>query len=581
MTTPAASPNPLRRAFAFLGLRGRPVLRSILLGVGGALSALGLAALSAWLITRAWQMPPVLFLSVAITAVRALGISRGVFRYLERLATHDLALGAMATARERVYRALADGAPAYSVMLRRGDILARTGDDIDEIGNALIRGVIPIAVGAVTSVAAVVIMAFVSVWAAVVLAIALIVSGAIAPWLAARGSARSIADGSAAAHRAADATLTALWHAPELTVARRRDRVLAAQIAADEESRAAADRGMRWQAAAAAATPLSMGVSLLAACLIGIHLASGLPGSLADVASGHGVTPMLFGVLILLPLSSFESTGPLTEAGIQLEQSRQAAARLMALIDGAGPAVPELTDGPLDRAIRTDPVAIEIDALRCGWPTGPDLGPVEGVTATLRPGSRMVVAGPSGAGKSTLLLTLAGLLTPHSGSTTCRSTDDGAVVDARAAVCYFAEEGHVFATSLAENLLVARGDATRAQLSAALDAVGLGEWVAGLPDGLDTELDGGAESMSGGQRRRLLLARALLHPAPVVLLDEPTEHLDDADAQGLLRRLLDPGGGLFGPARTVVVVTHHPVAQEDSMLSADVLRIEFEPVGVG
>ncbi|MDY6811316.1 MAG: thiol reductant ABC exporter subunit CydC, partial [Actinomycetota bacterium] len=178
---------PLRRAFAFLGLRGRPLVKSILLGVGGALSALGLAALSAWLITRAWQMPPVLYLSVAITAVRALGISRGVFRYLERLATHDLALGAMATARERVYRTLAAGSPAYSVSLRRAELLGRTGDDIDEIGNALIRGVIPIAVGAVTSVAAVVIMALVSWWAAAVLAVALIVSGLLAPPSPARG----------------------------------------------------------------------------------------------------------------------------------------------------------------------------------------------------------------------------------------------------------------------------------------------------------------------------------------------------------------------------------------------------------
>ena len=84
--------DPLIRALGFLGLRRRPALTALALGVGGSLSALFLAALSAWLITRAWQMPPVLYLSVAITAVRALGISRGVFRYLERLATHDLAL---------------------------------------------------------------------------------------------------------------------------------------------------------------------------------------------------------------------------------------------------------------------------------------------------------------------------------------------------------------------------------------------------------------------------------------------------------------------------------------------------------
>ena len=183
-------------------------------------------------------------LSVAITAVRALGISRGVFRYLERLATHDLALQAMANAREQVYRALAQGDPGYSVGLKRGALLSRTGDDIDEIGNALIRGVIPIVVGAITAVAAVVVMALVSLWAAMVLLVALVVSGAVAPWFAARGSARTIADSARATAESAEATITALWHAPELVIAGRRDAALAAAARADDDAIRAADRGL-------------------------------------------------------------------------------------------------------------------------------------------------------------------------------------------------------------------------------------------------------------------------------------------------------------------------------------------------
>ncbi len=326
--------DPLIRALGLLGLRRGAVAKALLLGVGGALSALGLAALSAWLITRAWQQPPVLYLSVAITAVRALGISRGLLRYLERLATHDLALRAMSTARERLYRALATGNPAYSVTLRRGELLTRTGDDIDEIGNALIRGLIPIGVGATTALAAVVVMALVSIPAASVLAVALTVSGGVAPWLAARGAARTIHDGAQAGAESAEATTTALWHAAELTVARRRAQILAAAADADRRHLEATDRGRRIKAAAAA-TPLAMGVSLLAACVIAIILASQVSGSLAGIASGEGLTPMILGVLILLPLSAFESTAPLTEAGLQLEKSRQSAARVMALVDGA------------------------------------------------------------------------------------------------------------------------------------------------------------------------------------------------------------------------------------------------------
>ncbi|MGX7696924.1 thiol reductant ABC exporter subunit CydC [Gordonia polyisoprenivorans] len=547
------------RALGFLGLRTRPVLWSLMLGVAGALSALGLAALSAWLITRAWQMPPVLYLSVAITAVRALGISRGLFRYLERLATHDLALGAMATARERLYVALASGSPAYSVTLRRGDLLTRTGDDVDEIGNALIRAFIPIGVGLTTSAAAVAIMALVSGWAALVLAIALIVSGVIAPWLAARGSDRALGDAARANTAVAEATTTALWHAPELVVSRRRRSVLATARQADAEAIRAADRGERIEALAAAATPLSLGASLIAACLIGIGLASGVSGSLAGVSSTTGLlTPMVLGVLILLPLSSFESTAPLTEAGIQLERSRQSAARVMALVDGARRIGEDSAVGDAaidDVAVHAAPATLRLDALRWGWSDAAVLGPEAGVTATLTPGARMAVVGPSGIGKSTLLLTMAGLLDARGGSVTA-ADEAGQQLTIRSATCYFAEEAHIFSTSLEENLRVARGDVTVEEMHAALAEVGLADWVAELPDGLGTELTGGAESLSGGQRRRLLLARALLHRAPIVLLDEPTEHLDAADAERLLARILDPSSGMFAPDRTVVVVTH-------------------------
>lgn len=548
--------DPLIRALGFLGLRRGAVTKALLLGVGGSLSALGLAALSAWLITRAWQMPPVLFLSVAITAVRALGISRGLFRYLERLATHDLALRAMTTARERVYTALATGSPAYSVTLRRGDLLTRTGDDIDEIGNAIIRGLIPIGVGVTTAVAAVVVMALVSLPAAGVLAVALVISGGVAPWLAARGAASALRDGSRAATESAEATTTTLWHASELVVARRRGALLATAVDADHQHLAATDRGRRLEAAAAAATPLAMGASLVAACVIAIQLASQTTGSLADVASGEGLTPMILGVLVLLPLSAFESTAPLTEAGLQIERSRQSAARVMALVDGAHADPTGSEPSGADVAVHRGMVEVSADGLRWGRAQRNVLGPAGGLDLDLRPGSRLAVVGPSGVGKSTLLLTLGGLLNPVDGNVTCVDVSSRSPVGLRSAGCYFAEEAHIFSTSVRENLRVARGDATDEEILDALTTVGLDGWVARLPDGLDTTLSGGAEAVSGGERRRLLLARALLHPAPMVLLDEPTEHLSADDATGLLRRLLGVDGDLFGPDRIVVVVTH-------------------------
>ncbi|MCF8609662.1 thiol reductant ABC exporter subunit CydC [Gordonia sp. HY285] len=534
--------DPLLRALDFAGVRRHTPLVAIGLGAAGALSALGLAALSAWLITRAWQMPPVLYLSVAVTAVRALGISRALFRYLERLATHDVALRAMATARARLYRALAGGDPAATVRSDRSALLARTADDVDEIGDAVVRGLVPMAVGAVTSVAAVAIMAVVSPLSAVVLAGALVISGVIAPWSAARASTRIVADGAHARERVGADVTGLLWHAGELTVARRRESALARLRDADADHARAVDAAAARQAGAASLTPVAMLVSVVAAAVIAVDLASRVSGSLMDVSSTDGaVTPMLFGVLVLLPLSSFESTGPLTDAAIAWERGRQSAARVMALVDAAGP--PRVAADPV---FDPRPATVTVRGLQWGYDV--PLGPADGVDLDLRPGDRLLVTGRSGAGKSTLGMTLAGLLEPLDGSV----TSDPA--DLRCAAAYFAEEAHLFSTSVRENLRVARGDATDGEIVDALTDVGLGRWLAGLPDGLDTEL-AGAASVSGGQRRRILLARALLHTAPVVVLDEPTEHLDRDDAPGLLRRICDRTD-LFGPDRTVVVITH-------------------------
>lgn len=545
MSTDRVSRDPMVGALTFFGLGIRPIVVSVLFGAAGALSALGLAALSAWLITRAWQMPPVLYLAVAVTAVRALGISRALFRYCERLATHSAALDAMAKARTRIYRVLAGGSPAYSVSLRQSQLLARTADDVDDVGNALIRGLIPMAVGAITAIVAVVIMAMVSPLAAVILAGALLVSGVFAPWLAARGATREIERSARAREEVADQTGVLLWHGPELEVAGRTEQVLGDLRTADRKLARATDSGAAWEVSAASATPLALGVSVVAAAMIAVDLATRVSGSLADV-SAHDTrfTPMLFGVLVLLPLSSFEMTGPLTEAGIAWQRGRQSARRILALVAGAG-----APDDTADPVFETAPTALTAQRLTWGWDR--PLGPAGGLDLSLEPGSRLVVVGPSGCGKSSLLMTLAGLLTPL----------DGTVTGAQAA-CYFAEEAHVFSTSVRENLLVARGDATDDDLRAALDDVGLGPWVDGLPEGLDTDLTGGGSALSGGQRRRLLLARALLHPAPTVLLDEPAEHLDTADARAMMERICGRGpDALFGPERTVVVVTHqHAVA---------------------
>ncbi|WP_238559093.1 thiol reductant ABC exporter subunit CydC [Rhodococcus rhodnii] len=544
---------PLRRALALLDLERGAVVRSVLAGVATLGSALALAALSAWLIMRAWEMPPVLDLTVAVTAVRALGISRGLFRYLERLSTHDTALRGTTAARANLYRRLADGDPAAALGIRRGDLLARTGADVDELGDVVVRAVIPIAVAAVMAVLAVGGIALISPVVALILAVALVLSGVVAPWMSAR--AAQVADDAGVRSRAAysDAATTALDHAAELRVAGRLGDAVALAGRAQAQATRDRDRGATWSALAAAATPLAIGASVIGALLVGL----GLYGTDLSPTGSGAMSPMALGILVLLPLSAFEATAVLPDAARTLGRARGSARRILALLDDA--------DRP--RSVGHEPWdghgTLEARGLRSGWPAGSETaGTAEPRTTDpldldVAPGSRIVLTGPSGAGKTTVLMTLAGLLPPVAGTLTAGGRDVATIVpdDMRRAVAFFAEDAHLFDTSVLENLRVVRGDVTTHEAREVLRRVGLADWVDALPDGLDTTISG-ARAVSGGQRRRLLLARALLSRAPILLLDEPTEHLDAADGADVLRRLLARDAGLVGPERAVVVVTH-------------------------
>ncbi|RDI47327.1 thiol reductant ABC exporter subunit CydC [Nocardia mexicana] len=587
--------NDFRRMRELLELSRWRIAVSVGWGTLALGSGLGLAALAAWLIARAWQMPPVLDLSVAVVAVRALGISRGLCRYLERLATHDVALRAMTTARTTVYSALAradiwtlrrrgDRTPdsmggrvreADPALLRRGDLLTRIGSDIDDLGAVVVRAFVPIAVALVLSLAAVGLLGTISLPAAAVLALALAVAGIFAPWLSARAAREAEQAVRDDRREFTAAAVTVLDHAPELRVAGRLDGALADASRAGQRAVAAEDRAASHSAWAAAATPLSIGVSVLGALLIGILLygsGTGAPSDPLQPAPPGGITPMALSVLVLLPLSAFEAVAVLPAAVQALSNGRAALRRIDEIGQTAKLRARERRsdiDGPRRARSRALPVSdstVHVDRSAGGPVSGiahadpvPERGPgTDDVRQSGYPelpsGRRIAVTGPSGAGKTTLLMRWAGLFdTPRPGIT------------------FFAEDAHIFGTTVLENLRVARGDLTEPEAEKALRTVGSGEWLAGLPDGLHTELVGGAAAVSGGQRRRILLARALVSPARVLLLDEPTEHMDAESGAELLRALLDGHSGLVAPDRTVVVVTHQlpPDHRADTVVEVD------------
>ena len=535
MTAQAA---PLRRAERALAIPPARLLAAVLAAVATLASAFALAAVSAYLVTRAWTMPPVLDLTVAVVMVRALGVSRGVFRWLERMLTHDVALRGVVSLRTSLFTALASRTDDALTRLRRGELLSRLGDDAQELGDHVIKAIVPALVAAVMLVVVLATFAPLSLLATAAMAASLLLAAVAAPRFAHRAAALTeqavlTTRGDVTSH-----SLEILDDATSLRVDGRLDGALARLAAAQSAHDAAIDRAARPAALAAAAVPASMVLAVT-----GSLLAAGAAWTAGDLSAGQ------IGILLLLPLSSFEAATALPAAATQHARSRAAAERLDALIGEGG----EGDDSAPVPAERPATATLTARDLTAGWSA--EAPCVRGLDLDLAPGSRLAVVGPSGSGKSTLLATLAGLLAPLGGEV---SSDAASL---REAVTMFAEDGHVFATTLRENLRVVRGDLTDEEALAALAAVGLDDWLATLPHGLDTMLGPDGTTVSGGERRRLLLARAVVRRGPVLLLDEPTEHLDTARGDALLAALLTPGDESLVPASsTVVVVTHRPEA---------------------
>ncbi len=522
----------LRRCISMLQVSRSGFALSLLLGVTALGAAIALGGTAAWLIARASQQPPVLYLTVAATSVRLFGVSRALARYLSRLASHKVALTGMDNLRNNLYDELAAAPGTKLSTLRRGDLMTRAGADVDEVGNVVVKTLLPALVAAIVGVGTVGVITIISPAAGIILALSLVVSGIIAPALIARSVRLAESQGADARTDIAATSLAILEGATELSMAGTLKRARRSLDRAEGELSAALARSARLSAFARGLDVCAMGIAVIGALLIGIPQTTS--GALAQV---------LLAVVVLVPLSSFEGVAELTPAAAQLVRSAQAARRICSLLDEEAPAQPhDVPEGP---------TVIEARDLAIGWPSGPTL--VTGISLTLRPGSSLAIVGPSGIGKTTLLATLTGIIPPKSGSALINGVPAwGADRDQLTSrITMTAEDAHVFATTIYENLRVARASLTRDEASELLARAGLAQWVQSLPDGLDTVIGSGGTTVSGGERRRLLMARALAAPAPIMAVDEASEHLDAATADRLMETLLTRS-----PDRATLVVTH-------------------------
>ncbi len=553
----AAPPSP-RHPIARLWTQSKGVrLRLIGAAVIGALAAgcaVGLMATSAWLIARAAQQPPVLYLMVAVVSVRTLGIGRGVFRYVERLVSHDAAFRVLGGIRERLVAHLALIAPAALPLWRRGDLLARTVDDVDDAGDAFLRGLLPLAAGALVGAGTVVLSVLILPVAGVALAVALVVACVLVPALTARRSARI--EQRAVQLRASRTRLVTelLDDLPELTISDGLSGRLAELDRIEARSRQLAAGTARAGGLAAGVAVAAMGAAVWLAALAGVPA----------VAAGD-LAPVLLAVVVLTPLALTDTVQAVGVAGGALHRAAAALRRLFAVLD-----TPPVTAPPprQPRALPDSPggPTIRLRGVCARWP-GADRDALTDIDLDLTPGTRVVVAGESGSGKSTLLAVLLGFLTPTAGTITVDDVD-AAELDPdrmRTLFSWCDQQAYLFDSTVLENVRLARPDADDADVESALRDAGAGPWLDGLALGLDTGVGEHGRAVSGGERQRVALARAILADRPVLLADEPAAHLDQATADAVTARIMLPD-----PRRCVLLASHRP---QDEALADLVVRL--------
>jgi ATP-binding cassette subfamily C protein CydCD len=524
-------PNAMRvehRLIKLLSPFSRRILLSVFLGFATIASGIGLMATSAYIISAAALHPSIAELQVAIVGVRFFGLSRGVFRYLERLVSHDVTFRLLARWRVWFFQALEPLAPARLLQYHSGDLLSRVIGDIGSLEGFYVRAIAPPLVAVVVMIAmAIFFNSFGPGYAWLFIAF-LILGGVGLPILISFLSRNLGPRISQARTNLTKEIIDGIQGLPDLLTS------CPAQVQIQRVNKAGRLLTHHQARMAGLSSLQSVSVVLLAnLCMIAV-LIFAIQSVTQDQLAG-----VLLGVLALGALTSFEAVQPLPVAAQNLETNRTAASRLYELVD-TQPIINEPSEPislPADHDLLIQDLSFQYPSSGIEQPSmvASEFS-IKNISFSLPEGKHIAIIGPSGAGKTTLIDLLQRFWEYQHGSIQLGGNeyDRYRQEDIRSMLAPIPQNTYLFSTTIRENLLIARPGASEADIIQATQAAQLHDLIQALPEGYNTWIGEHGLRLSAGERQRLAIARALLKDTPFLILDEPTSNLDTATEKAVL-----------------------------------------------
>lgn len=525
----------LARVLRLWAHRRAALLGALLVAMGSALSGVALLALAGQGVAAGLAAGGIFGLA-ALVWVRPLVLLRPALRWGERMASHAAAFRALADTRVWFFRRLAERMPGGIGLRGSGDLLSRVIGDVDALDRLYLGGILPAGAGLAVLVAVLALLAgepWLMLLVGLPLALALVLPLVLAP--AAARAAQRAADHRGGLRAAVADPLAGL---EDTLAANAEPRAMARLQTADRalmHSQRALVRRSAWAGAAG-----------------GFLAQLAVLGALAWGLAGGTATAGMVVLALFLSVAAAEALGLMPRAGAALAAAAAGARRLFEAADTPPPVAEPTDPAPLPASN-----ALALQGVRFGWRK--DMPVLDGLDLTLREGERVAILGPSGAGKSTLAALLTRLAAPAAGIIRLGGTDIAELSSAelRTRIVVLSQQARLFDDTIAANLRLAAPGAPDAALWRALVKAGIADLVRGLPEGLETQCGEGGSRFSGGEARRIALARALLPPAGILILDEPTTGLDAAAERAFMATLATACEG-----RSLLLITHRLTGEE-------------------